>query len=56
MKKKLLSLSLALMMVLSVVCLPMQAFAREDGKPSVKTSTKKEDSYVIDEKETLVKT
>lgn len=55
MKKKLLSLSLALMMVLSVVCLPMQAFAREDGKPSVKTSTKKEDSYVIDEKETLVK-
>ena len=55
MKKKLLSFSLALMMVLSVVCLPMQAFAREDGKPSVKTSTKKEDSYIIDEKETLVK-
>ncbi|VFB15695.1 Uncharacterised protein [Urinicoccus massiliensis] len=55
MKKKLLSLSLALMMVLSVVCLPMEAFAREDGKPSVKTSTEKKDSYVIDEKETLVK-
>lgn len=55
MKKKLLSLSLALMMVLSVVCLPMQALAREDGKPSVKISTEKKDSYIIDEKETPVK-
>lgn len=31
MKKKLLSFSLALMMVLSVICLPIQAFAREGG-------------------------
>ena len=44
MKKKLLSFSLALMMVLSVVCLPMQAFAKEEQ--GVETKYGVENSYI----------
>lgn len=44
MKKKLLSFSLALMMILSVICLPIQAFAREEQ--GVETKYGVENSYI----------